>query len=586
MAACNIPGLFGGNEDPHVLTVETPVITPDLSEFSTVQSVSISTATVGASIYYTIDGTEPSSSAGTPYESEFIPPLGSTVKAIAIKGGYRDSLVAVARYNDPNWSLKLIGGSPGILAESYAVTADSHGAVYAVGIFATPDTANEGFVDFNPNTGVDARKDGGIFVTKLKADGTYAWTRRLANGYGLALATDSNGNLYITGQFTGSSDFDPVNHDSHTASGYYDIFVTKILADGSYGWTRTIGGASTNMYDDWSRSIAVDGSNNVYLTGSFSGEVDFDFSTGTDILSSVIDAEDPFGHKSAFLTKINADGTYGWSVAMGCTSSEDYGNPFGGAEGHSIALDDLGNAFVAGEFSGIIDFDPSESQDIHTSYVGLDIFVTRINADGSYAWTKGMGSVTGHCLARSLCLASDGSVYATGTFTGEVEFNRTGGSDIIKSSWNGQRTDGFLMKLSSSGGYSWTKAIEVVEPFAVSVDSVDDPYVSGRYTYTTDFDFTAGTDERVGPNDANSSAIFLTKLTAAGAYGWTKTYGIVTPCQYLNLNSANGLFIGSDDTIFLIGGFISELDFGPSYGNTLPVGGLGTKNVFIRRITQ
>src|SRR5687767_13565354 len=57
---------------------------------------------------------------------------------------------------------------------------------------------------------------------------------------GIASAADSSGNVYVTGQFQGTVDFDPTaGVDSHTGAGSNDVFLTKYNADGSYGWTKS-----------------------------------------------------------------------------------------------------------------------------------------------------------------------------------------------------------------------------------------------------------------------------------------------------------------------------------------------------------
>ena len=88
-------------------------------------------------------------------------------------------------------------------------------------------------------------------------------------------------------------DFDPgPGTDNHTSAGSDDIFLTKINADGTYSWTKTMGGTSNDRGD----SAAVDGSGNVYVTGSFEGIADFDPGPGTDNHTAA-------GGRAIFLTK-------------------------------------------------------------------------------------------------------------------------------------------------------------------------------------------------------------------------------------------------------------------------------------------
>src|SRR4030065_627661 len=72
-----------------------------------------------------------------------------------------------------------------------------------------------------------------------------------------------------------------------------------------------------------------------------------------------------------------------WTETMG-------GATYSSASGSSVAVDGSGNVYVTGMYCRTVDFDPGAGEDNHTSVGNNDIFLTRINADGSYAWTKTM----------------------------------------------------------------------------------------------------------------------------------------------------------------------------------------------------
>src|SRR5262249_26511121 len=117
----------------------------------------------------------------------------------------------------------------------------------------------------------------------------FDWVRTfgsdLQGGYeeGHSVATDSQGNVYVTGAFNGTVDFNPGGApDVHTSRGREDIFITKFYADGSYAWTYTMGAEAP----DQGRGIAVDPDDNILVTGSFHGRVDFDPGPGEDIHTS------------------------------------------------------------------------------------------------------------------------------------------------------------------------------------------------------------------------------------------------------------------------------------------------------------
>ncbi|MCP4711569.1 MAG: hypothetical protein GY869_23365, partial [Planctomycetes bacterium] len=135
-------------------------------------------------------------------------------------------------------------------------------------------------VDFNPFAGTDEHVSNGhrdIFVSKFD-NGlfVYDWTQSIGGpgaDYGRDITTDSSGNIYVTGDFENTVEFNPADeNDSRTSLGLSDAFLTQFDIDGAYGWTIAFGGVDF----DHSYGVAVDAVRNTYLTGSFTAEVDFD----------------------------------------------------------------------------------------------------------------------------------------------------------------------------------------------------------------------------------------------------------------------------------------------------------------------
>ena len=90
---------------------------------------------------------------------------------------------------------------------------------------------------------------------------------------GTSVATDGSGNVYTTGEFEDTVDFDPGTAvDNHTSNGNTDIYLSKLDSNGNSIWSRTWGGIG----DDIGTSVAIDNFDNVYITGMFADTVDFD----------------------------------------------------------------------------------------------------------------------------------------------------------------------------------------------------------------------------------------------------------------------------------------------------------------------
>ena len=174
---------------------------------------------------------------------------------------------------------KVIGGNSIESASSIALT--DNGDIIVAGFFM-------GDVDFDPSNELDNRTsntDGNgsdIFITKLSSDGDYLWTKTIAGNKTNncnSMIIDRNGDILLTGFFTNTVDFNPNSGvDKHTSNGEdWDIFLTKLSADGDYSWTKTIG---SNNYDSGT-SIAVDTNNKIYVTGKYYYDV-----TGNDNYTS------------------------------------------------------------------------------------------------------------------------------------------------------------------------------------------------------------------------------------------------------------------------------------------------------------
>ena len=205
-----------------------------------------------------------------------------------------------------------------------------------------------GSVDFNPGTGTDTKSSTyGSFLTKINADGSYGWTKVINKSWIFNLVISETGEIYYSGYYYETVDVDP-NADtvSKTSAGLIDAYLIKLNADGSTGWIKTFGGTG----NDKVRSVAVSVSGNVYLTGSFKETADLDPNAGVDTRTSM-------GGEDMFLTMLKSDGSTGWIKTFGGTGDDN---------GYSIAPDASGNLYIGGFFNATVDFDPGAGT---TNYV-------------------------------------------------------------------------------------------------------------------------------------------------------------------------------------------------------------------------
>ncbi len=114
---------------------------------------------------------------------------------------------------------------------SYAMAIDNSGNSYVTGLF-------EGTADFNPGEEIYEMTSFGdydIFVTKLDVSGNFVWAADIGGtelDRGLSIISDDQENIYTSGYFTGTADFDPSDNNYNlTANGDYSTFVLKLDTD-------------------------------------------------------------------------------------------------------------------------------------------------------------------------------------------------------------------------------------------------------------------------------------------------------------------------------------------------------------------
>jgi len=322
-----------------------------------------------------------------------------------------------------------IGGSYSDHGTSISI--DLENSVYFTGVCG-------GIVDFDPSENVFNLTNfgGDHFISKFDSNGNFKWAKQFGGNDFVTTSsvTDSSANLYIAGIFGGTADFYPGSGTYNlTASGNQDAYVCKLDSSGNFIWAKKMGGTGF----DWAFSIALDGNNNVYTTGSYSGTSDFDPGAGMYNLTCST-------ARSAFVSKLDLAGNFVMAKSLGEVTE---------CEGSSIKIDTEGNIYVVGYYQGDGDFDPS----IDTFYVysysnlnlGKDFFVSKFDCFGDFLWVKTIGSQSTE-MAYSLAVDNRGGVIALGTFQDNVDINP--GQGVVNYTSVGQ-SDIFLLKLRQARVY-------------------------------------------------------------------------------------------------------------------------------------
>jgi hypothetical protein len=386
----------------------------------------------------------------------------------------------------------------------------------------------------------------------------FQWAESMGSSaieFGRSIATDSSGNVYTSGFFIGTADFDPGPGTINLISaGNRDIFISKFDTQGNIIWAKRIGGTGYDI----ATSITVDNSGNVYTTGKFSGTVDFDPGAGTSNLTSA-------GGGDIFISKLDPIGNFVWAKRMGGT---------GIINANTIALDNSGNVYTSGYFFRTADFDPGLGTSNLTSVGTSDIFISKLDTAGNFIWARSIGG-NSYDEATSIAADNSGNVYTTGSFAGTADFDPGAGTSNLTSSGS---NDIFVSKLDAAGDYVWAKKIGgAIAEFSesIAVDLSGNVYTTGSYTDTVDFDPGPGTTNLFSVGIYN---VFVSKLDAAGNFIWAKSMGGTS-----SSSGGSSIAVDSFENVYLSGNFLDTADVDPGSG-TVNLISLGSNDIFVAKL--
>jgi hypothetical protein len=365
------------------------------------------------------------------------PPFPTTPNAIQTKpGDFTDAFVSKFDTNGNLVYSTLLGGNQDERGEGIAVDALGN-------MFVTGQTSSANFPVANAMQS-SIRGGSDAFISVLNAQGnafiysTYLGGSRVDGGS--AIAVDSTGSAYVTG-FTSSADFpvsDPVRMPE---AGGQDAFVSKINPAGTgMVYSRYIGGSG----DDYPTGIALDASNNAYISGRTNST---NFPTASPFQATL------HGGWDAFVTKLDSSAAFVYSTYLGGGSDERTAGVWCEEKPNcgGIAVNTAGNAYVTG-VTASPDFPQVRSLQ---GFKGTsDAFVTEFSVDGrSLVYSTLIGGSTsvqgGNAFSSGSSIAySNGSAYVAGLTENSdfpVTSNPTGGPCCVNSVWNG--IDGFIARL-------------------------------------------------------------------------------------------------------------------------------------------
>ncbi|MGB3075390.1 MAG: SBBP repeat-containing protein [Chitinophagales bacterium] len=262
-------------------------------------------------------------------------------------------------------TLKLAGGE--LLDQGNEIATDAAGNSYIAGYIQT-NSIHPG-VSFG-NLSFNGHGDYDWFIAKYDVNGNVIWAKvegSTAGDQANSVALDGNGNVYVTGFFSGTM---TVNGITITSSGLFDVFIAKYDSNGTLAWLKRAGGSgSDNAY-----GITCDSNGDIAITGEFQNTASFDSNQVTAL-----------GLGDAFIAKYAASGTNSWVRRGGGNVS------FVTDHGQSVATDALNNFYITGDFTGTATFDNLIATSNNVSYA--DMYVAKYNSNGIIQWLQHGGGV-------------------------------------------------------------------------------------------------------------------------------------------------------------------------------------------------
>jgi hypothetical protein len=337
---------------------------------------------------------------------------------------------------------------------------------------------------------------------------SWLWARQgYGNAEGYAVATNAQGDYFLTGYFYDTLSFGTYKLNSfYNTRYYYESFLVKYDKSGNVKWAiqSYTQSKSGNVY---SYSVAEDKYGNSFVTGFFNDTIKF----GNTILTAP-------HYQEMFIVKVDSNGNVKWAEQSG-------GYTFSYGDGTWVAADENGNVYATGYFDDTTKWGPYTL--ISTNHTSA--FIVKYDTSGSVVWAKQADIRGGSCWAYCVAIDKFGNPFVTGGFDDTVSF----GSNTLISK-NGVTTE-FLTKYGSNGNVIWAKQAKTFSVCcgggnSIAFENTGKPYVTGLFTDTTLFDsdtlFSATRD------------IFLTKYDTDGTVIWAKAADVLDNGNWIGYSLA------------------------------------------------
>jgi hypothetical protein len=267
---------------------------------------------------------------------------------------------------------------------------------------------------------------------------------------------------------------------------FFALTIINLSYSQQWEWAKRISG----LANDYTSDVFVDDSLNVYVTGRTKAA-----STFYDDINPISPVN--YGHTDAFIAKYDKNGNLKWATQMGSPLPE---------WGWGITVDKDGYVYCTGELSDTSVF----GLDTIISNGNRDVFITKLDNNGNYIWTKSFGN-TNTDKGKSITTDNLGNIYVTGFINDQVN---VGGQTIGTTGV----MNAFIVKMDSAGNYIHVKDIspKYSGGYKIKSDHNGNIYLAGELLYNN---YIAGF-EVLGPTGLAWRDAFLAKLDSSLQTQW------------------------------------------------------------------
>ncbi len=361
-----------------------------------------------------------------------------------------------------------------------------------------------------------------IFIGKVHNTGEWDWVVQAGgegNDQGRFIAKTGQSNIVVYGFFQGTATFGGTQHTATSDSGSSigtgsnrDLFISLLDEDGVWQWTRTAGGS--NGYGDEPGGLAVDSQSNVYISGSFVGDI---------TLGSFSFVGE--GNFDGFVAKLTPGGAWVFANHIGGNYNQ---------EPMQLSIHDDVGVIVYGTYTGQAIFDSIIlSTDGH-----IDVFVAKLGLSGTWEWVSSAGGPH-RDFASALDVDSSGNILIAGMFRGNATF----GDHSLESPVH-MEYEAFLAKLTPDGEWTWSLMIDKAPDTDLRVRDIefnpkDDILIAGEFEEYLDLNIVNLTAE-------NRDDLFFASLGQDGQWHWGVAYGgnDWDSAHLVSIDEAANIYIG------------------------------------------